>query len=79
VVPDLWHLLCSTSRMQLLRNACPARPGLLALGDLGELSSHYPQESRLRYPRNVWSHARLLKRVVDNCTTRKKAAEREEE
>jgi len=30
-------------------------------------------------PRNVWSHARMLKRVVDNCTTRKKAAEREEE
>jgi hypothetical protein len=30
-------------------------------------------------PRNAWSHARLLKRVVDNCTTRKNAAEREEE
>ena len=30
-------------------------------------------------PRNSWSHARMLKRVVDNCTTRKKAAEREEE
>jgi hypothetical protein len=29
-------------------------------------------------PRNVWSHARLLKRVVDNCMPRKKEAEREE-
>jgi hypothetical protein len=30
-------------------------------------------------PRNAVSHARLLQRVVDNCTTRKKMAEREEE
>ena len=30
-------------------------------------------------PRNAVSHSRLLKRVVDNCTTRKKAAEREGE
>jgi hypothetical protein len=32
-------------------------------------------------PRNVVNHARQLKRVVDNCTSRKKAAEtrREEE
>jgi hypothetical protein len=30
-------------------------------------------------PRNAVSHARMLERVVDNCTTRKKMAEREEE
>lgn len=30
-------------------------------------------------PRNVVSHARLLKRVVDNCTTRKKAVNGDEE
>jgi hypothetical protein len=30
-------------------------------------------------PRSEGSHARLLKRVVDNCTTAKKAAAREEE
>jgi hypothetical protein len=30
-------------------------------------------------PRNAMSHARLLERVVDNCSTRKKMAKREEE